>query len=267
MVNTIILKVAEYYNLTTNSTKTNSEEIDRNRKLVEVAQEEAKKRGSKVSPNSKVIKNYKAALPSVLPFSVFCVVLGNMLGDCTIKYNPSKDEACLAFEWGNKEYAYFIYHLLYDYVLSPPRVQVRTNASGNEVTTYCFQTVTIPAFAIINHIFIDNNVKTIPVGLITYLVTPLTLAIWFMDDGGQTDYRSGHGRGIQLNTQGFTVEAVTQAVQEMNEKFDLNCWIRLIKHRIYQPIIVIPSYSYTKFRNLIIPYMHDSMMYKLPELV
>lgn len=269
IINTYILKMVEYYrqNEINNNTLTNSnyEELARRRKEVEAAQEVAKNRGTKVSPNSKVIKDYKAALPINLPFTVFCVILGSMLGDCSVKYDASKNEASIAFEWGNKEYAYFIYNLLIDYILSPPREQVRTNAKGNQVVTFCFQTVKIPAFAIFYHIFINNNVKTIPSGLITYLMTPLALAIWYMDDGGQTDYRSGHGRGMQINTQGFTAEAVSQAVVELNEKFDLNCRVRLIKHRNNQPIIVIPSSSYTKFRNLVRPHMHSSMMYKLPE--
>lgn len=269
MINTYILNIAEYYRLNINSTSTNtninSEELTRRRKLVQAAQEAAKKRGSKLSPNSKVIKEYKAILPIYLPFTVFCVIIGNMLGDCSINYDSSKNQASLAFEWGNKEYAYFIYNILFDYILSPPREQVRTNSNGNQVVTYCFQTVKIPAFATFYHIFINNKVKTVPKGLITHLVTPLTLAIWYMDDGGQTDYRPGHGRGMQINTHGFTAESVNQAVEELNDKFDLNCRVRLIKHRNNQPIIVIPSSSYTKFYNLVRPHMHSSMMYKLPE--
>ena len=260
-----IPKLANYYALPVNdSALPNREQLDKGRADVLAAQSAAAAQGTKVSPNSNVIKHYKSLLPMVLPVNIFSVLLGHMLGDCCVKYNASKDQAYMSFEWGNKSYAWFVYNMLSDYVLSAPRVQIRVNALGNTVTTYCFQTVTLPSFAVFHHLFIERGVKTVPIGLIQYLLTPLALAIWFMDDGGQTDYRKGHGHGVQLNTQGFTLEAVSNMVKELNDKYNLDCWMRILQNKGGKPIIVIPSKSYPKFHSLVKEHIDSSMMHKLP---
>lgn len=265
MNNTYSLTTAQYYTLNPLA----GTNIDRHnlalcRAKLQLAQEAAA--GGKVSPNSNTVKVYKSLLPNVLPLTLFSTLLGHMLGDCAVKYDAPKDQASITFEWGNLAYATSVYNKLYDYVLSPPRVQVRTNAKGNKVTTYCFQTVTLPLFAIFYHLFIMKGKKTVCPGLICNLVTPLSLAVWFIDDGNQTDYRLGHGQGVQLNTQGFTVDTVAQMVKELNDKFGFNCWMRILNNKGGKPIIVIPSKSYPKFYNLVKEHMHVSMMYKLPAI-
>lgn len=52
-------------------------------------------------------------------------------------------------------------------------------------------------------------------------------------------------------------------VLELNAKFNLDCWVRTIKHKGGKPIIVIPSRSYPKFHSLVKNYMAPSIMYKL----
>ena len=64
-----------------------------------------------MSPNSKSIQLYKAFFPIILPVNIFSLLLGHILGDCTIKYNAVKDSASFAFEWGNKTYAYYVYNM------------------------------------------------------------------------------------------------------------------------------------------------------------
>jgi hypothetical protein len=52
-------------------------------------------------------------------------------------------------------------------------------------------------------------------------MSPLTLAIWFMDDG------SGLNKGVKLATQGFTKKECQFLVQTLNTKFNLKCSIHL----------------------------------------
>lgn len=226
------------------------------------AQEEARVANKQFSPNSKLVKEYKALLPHFLPFVLLLVGIGNMLGDCSIRRSPSTGDVALKFEWGNKAYAYFIYGLFYDYVLTPPREQVRTNASGNKVTTYCFQTLSHSSFTILYHLFMVNGKKTVPTGLVRHFVTPLTLAIWYMDDGNLTSYKEGHGQGLQLNTQGFSKEVVEQMVVELNDRYGFSGWVRLVKNG--KPIICLPSKDYGLFYSLVKDFIQPCMSYKLP---
>lgn len=69
--------------------------------------------------------------------------IGLILGDAGIELSKSGNGALLKSEWGdvNKVYVFHVYKLFLDYCLTPPRKQVRININGNEVITWCFQTL------------------------------------------------------------------------------------------------------------------------------
>jgi len=242
----------------------NSKELGLIREKIIKAQEERALMGKKLSPNSKLIKEYKNYLPTTLPQKYFSIILGHMLGDVSLKHNSNTKQTCIKFEWGKQAYADYVYGLLKPYILSPPRVQTRKNASGNLVTTYCFQTISHRSFNVFYDLFIVEGKKTVIKGLIKNYLTPLALATWYMDDGSLTDYRSGHGQGVQLHTQGFTKEAVEQMVTELNDKYQFNCWMRLVK-KGRLPIICLPSESYSLFYEIVKDYVDSSMIHKLPK--
>lgn len=182
-----------------------------------------------------------------------------MLGDVSLKWNKSLTGASLQFEWGDKHmaYAFYVWHLLYPYCLEVPRRHTRVNSNGNEVVTWCFQTVTHPAFLFLHDIFIVNGKKCILPAFFD-LVTPVSLAFWFIDDGGRQDYR---GYGLQFQTQGFTENEVDWLCKLLQDKFGLNCWRKSNKGR---PIIAVSGHSYNIFFELVKNYMHESMYFKLP---
>jgi hypothetical protein len=233
------------------------------RNAVIAAQQQAKASGKRLSPNSNLLKQYRLALPQRLPFPLFLCAIGHMLGDCSLQATANTGQALLKFEWGNEAYANFVYDLFYDYILSPPRETVRINKYGNSVTTWQFQTLSHPSFMPLYYLFSTKGAKCVPAGLVRDFVEPLTLAIWYMDDGNMTDYREGHGQGVQINTQGFTVSDVERMAAELNDKYSLACWVRLVKDK-GQPIICFPSHTYPIFHNLVKDYMAPCMMYKLP---
>jgi len=104
-----------------------------------------------------------------------------------------------------------------------------------------------------------GSVKGINAGLLSDAITPVTLAFWFMDDGGQQDYR---GYGLQFHTQGFTVNEVKALCDILNTKFGLDCWQKFNKGK---PIIAISGKSYDKFFGLVNTHIHESMRYKFPQ--
>lgn len=229
------------------------------------AQQKASDIGTRLGSNSGIIHAYKGMLSSMLPLDTFVACLGLMLGDSSIYPSAAKDKASLHFEYGNLAYAQFVYSLLIPYVLTGPVKKERFNGNGTLVTTYTFQTMTLPCFAVFYNLFIDDKgVKTVPMGLILFLLSPVGLSTWFTDDGGQADYRPGHGKTVHLNTQGFTESTVNQMVLELNVRYNLNCRTRLLTNKKNQPIIVIPSQSYPVFYDLVSPHVPAAMAYKLP---
>ena len=118
-------------------------------------------------------------------------------------------------------YAFYVWHLLFPYCLELPRRQIRINANGNTVVTWCFQTIKHPVFLCLSPYFLleESSVKGINPELLSEAISPVSLAFWFIDDGGQQDYR---GYGLQFHTQGFTVEEVNALCNILNTKFGLN---------------------------------------------
>lgn len=156
--------------------------------------------GKTLGVGSKVIKDYKAALPEMLPFDTFSILLGHMLGDGSVEYAPSTNSARMRFEWANKEYAWHIYNLLSNYVLTPPRVRSGMTKAGNPKEAHCFNTIMHPSLSTLHHLFMVNGVKMVPVGLIEHLMSPLALAIWSMDDGQLVNPLPGKGKTLHFHT-------------------------------------------------------------------
>jgi len=216
--------------------------------------------GLPVSPNSIMMHEYKSLLPiSLQPFTQ-AMLVGLMLGDVSLKTNKSLTGSYIQFEWGDKHmaYAFYVWHLLYPYCLELSRRQVRINHLGKSVVTWCFQTVTHPAFLFLNKLFIVNGIKHILPDLLANAITPISLAFWFMDDGSQLDYRS---YGLQYNTHAFSVEEVNSLCTILQDKFGLQCWIKYNKGK---PTIVISGHSYNNFFKLVNNYIHESMRFKFP---
>lgn len=102
--------------------------------------------------------------------------------------------------------------------------------------------------------FYPNGKKIIPIN-IEKLLTPIGLAYWAQDDGCKL------GKGFKISTNSYTKEGVLLLVNALKNKFDLNCTIHNSgkdQHPIY-----IKSDSMDKFRSLVTPYFHSSMLYKL----
>jgi hypothetical protein len=228
------------------------------------AAEKAKGRNG-INPNSKVLRDYKASLPFMLPFDLFCIVIGLVLGDVYVSARPNGKSAALNFEWGdvNYPYAMHIYRLFYAYIINPPVAVDRINENGNVVRTWQFQTISHGSFLPIYWLFYAKGaVKFVIPFAIAQFLTPMGLAYWFMDDGGQTNYTPGHGQGVELNTQGFTHEEVDKLVAILQSKFGLHCWRKPRKNG--KPVIAISSGSYPRLYELISPYVISHFDRKLP---
>ena len=109
-----------------------------------------------------------------------------------------------------------------------------------------------------------NNKKIIKPGLILDYVTPVSLAYWFMDDGSKLDHSKNKGKGIVFNTQGFSELSVDMMIKELEIKYNFIVWKSFNKNK---PIIKLSGHSYNSFYELVFPYMHPSMYYKLPRLL
>jgi len=91
--------------------------------------------------------------------------------------------------------------------------------------------------------------KVIPTN-IEDLLTPLTLAIWIMDDGGK------HPSGMILSTYCFSMKDMILLQKALHTKFDIETNVLLRKAG---PIIYIPKSQLPKLSKIVAPYVKKHM--------
>ncbi len=174
------------------------------------------------------------------------ILVGLLLGDGAMR---KKTQALLEINhsYTQKEYVDWLYQQFKDFVVTPPKIR---KGNGNRIA-YRFTTRSISVFTYFYNFFFKEKKKTIPQSLI---LSPLTLAIWYMDDGSRCD------KDIYLNSQQFTYEEQGRLVIELKNQFQVQSSLNKDKQYFR---IRIKKESVNTFMQLIYPYIIPSMRYKL----
>lgn len=93
----------------------------------------------------------------------------------------------------------------------------------------------------------------IPSNIYDY-ITPLALAIWIMDDG------TWKTSGVRIATNSFTLEEIKLLSFTLEKKFNIKSSLHK-NNNSYQ--LYIKKESIFLLKNIILPYLHKSMFYKL----
>jgi hypothetical protein len=117
---------------------------------------------------------------------------------------------------------------------------------------YRFTTTSLPELTGIYKMFYHYGKKIIPDNL---KIHPLSLAVWFMDDGCKS-YRT-----IYLNTQKFSVTEQNKLSSLLKEQFDFKVFLNKDK-KYYRLRIAVSSVG--KFKEVIKPYLLPMFCYKTP---
>jgi len=181
------------------------------------------------------------------------VLVGCLLGDAHLENNWSKTNYRLKISQSKQQEKYvdWKYKIFKDWVLTEPKLHVSTNSMR-------FTTVNHSDFNDFHHIFYEGRKKIVPVNL-GQLLSPLALAVWFMDDGNRVAYGSKIA-GYHINSQSFTREENEFITQTLKEKFGLCTSLQANNGRVR---IFVRAQSRQLFVNLIESYIIPSMRYKL----
>jgi hypothetical protein len=117
-----------------------------------------------------------------------------------------------------------------------------------------FKTLSYPCFNSYYDVFYSNNIKIVPSN-IEQLLTPVSLAYWAMDDGSKKE------SGFIFCTHSFSLPDVELLSQVLSKNFNIESNIH--KARLNQYVIYIKSSSISHFKELVQPYFHPSLLYKL----
>lgn len=187
-----------------------------------------------------------------IPNNLLSVFIGIILSDANLS-KSNKGDARLQFKQTIKhiDYFYFVFFKLSHYCSNVPNT-TKTIVQNKEHIGISFTTRSLPCITELYNIFYKENKKIVPYELFD-LMTWEVLAHWIMGDG---TYNSG----VRIQTDSFTVQEVVFIINVLMIKFNLDCSLHYQKGK---PILYIKSKSLKKNLHNLLPYMHESMKYKV----
>lgn len=186
------------------------------------------------------------------------VLVGLLLGDGHLESMSAGRTYRLKAEYSKKQedYLLWIWNIFREWTRTPPRTQKRELSSGAIIETIEFTTYSHGAFRFYARQFYKDGKKVIP-KTIGKLLTPLGLAVWFMDDGS---WKSNYHRTFIIHTDGCTKKDLSVILDVFKKQFDID----IALHKQYERWrIYVKTKSAQKFRQLIEPHIIPLMGYKL----
>lgn len=184
------------------------------------------------------------------------ILVGLILGDGHLETLNNGKTYRLKVEHSLKqrEYLNWLYSNFKDWINKAPEVRKRTSL-GKIIETYGFTTYTSSILGFYAKHFYFNGKKIIP-NMIDKMITPQSLAIWFMDDGS---IKSKAHKALVIHTHGYSRNDLELITKVLENKFGLKIGLQkqYDKWRLY-----IYSDSVDNFKRIISPYMLPSMRYK-----
>jgi recombination protein RecA len=174
------------------------------------------------------------------------LIVGTLLGDGAMR---CKVNALIEINHsaGQRAYVDWKHQLLAELVGTPPKPR---NGKGGRVA-YRFTTLSRPELTPYFRAFYPNGKKVVP----EITLTPLALAVWFMDDGSKSH------RALYLNTQQFELEDQVRLLQLLKTQFGIDATLNRDK-TYYRIRIAVKSVG--RFIELIRPHLLNEFEYKLP---
>jgi hypothetical protein len=174
------------------------------------------------------------------------ILIGMILGDAHLEVTGF--DACLRIKHGGeqKDFVMWKYQQFHEWVLSPPRKILGKDA-------WYFRTISHPQIRAYHDRFYFDGRKIVPETIPSLLISPVSLAVWIMDDGSRDD------EALRINTQSFSYDEhrLLQGCLAANFELDTTIHRDKDKFRLYFPIRETRALYY-----LVAPYLIPSMQYK-----
>ena len=183
------------------------------------------------------------------------IMTGLLLGDASLVKKYAGGGTYFKYAQGNVHVGY-VHHVFELFKalglvhMPTPHHGTSTGPNGIVYDWWQFTTASFVSWNSLRTLWYPQNIKVVPDN-ISELLTPVSLAYWYIDDGGWT------GKGIHLATNGFILADVKRLVTIISSQYGLKCSVHS-RNRVY-----IWASSTPKFINLVRPHIHSSISYKL----
>lgn len=192
------------------------------------------------------------------------VVVGTLLGDGHLETKDEGRTYRLKIEHGAVQQLYvaWLYHELQSLVRTPPQRRERfvtlKGRTQNSARAW-FNTLSLGTLRFYGQQFYHGGRKVVP-RLIRRWLTPLALAVWYMDDGS---VKSAAHRTVLLNTQAYDRQSLVRLQAALWERYRIETTQRP------QPEgrqLYVTAKSADTFLQLIAPMLIPTMRYKIPKV-
>ena len=187
------------------------------------------------------------------------VLIGTLLGDGCLETQNRGRTYRLKIEHSmtQKDYVDWKYKVFKNFTLSEPRIHKRISY-GLVRENYCFSTVSHGSLRFYGQQFYKNGKKMMP-KIIYKMITPLALAVWFMDDGS---IKSKQHRALVIHSQSFNKQDLLNIIEVLDKKYGIKLTLRKREDGSGY-VLYLLSKTVSKFIDLVKEYVLPSMEYKL----
>lgn len=180
------------------------------------------------------------------------VLIGTLLGDGCLAMHGHHARLHVKHKAAHRSLAEFKRSSFENYV-SMPLHEFDQRLRGKRYPCVQFATRTHPVLTHWRTRFYVDARKQVPDD-ITDLLTPLAIAVWFMDDG------AADHRGVTIQTHSFDHVEVERLARALSEGFDIVATIRANKGHSF---LYIGQHSLPAFEMIVRPFILEDFEYKL----
>jgi len=186
------------------------------------------------------------------------IIIGTLLGDGYIyqdKYGSCRLE--IKHSESQKDYVFWFHEKLKNVCPGVPRERTDNHQ-------WKFNTESNSDIVSFRKLFYPKGLKIIPRNISEILTNPLSLAVWYMDDGS-LDFRPKSHCAFSLKTNSFTIEECQLLSNVLENNFGIKSSVQypLCRGRRY-PQIYIGKNGRDEFIKTIKPFIINCFQYKLP---
>ncbi len=183
------------------------------------------------------------------------ILVGTLLGDAHLELTGRYSRLRVDHQNAQKDYVLWKAKELEPFSLTPREISETDRRSGKTYKRWHFSTRSLLIFTEFRNLFYVNRKKVIPKN-IEKVMTSLSLAVWFMDDG----FRRRDSKGFYLCTSSFTSREQGVLQKMLLDRFGLETKIH---HQRKLERIFVPSAFADKFNAVVKPFIHPVFRYKL----
>lgn len=181
------------------------------------------------------------------------VLIGTVLGDGGLRYKGRNCRLHIKHAAWQLPLVQFKHEIFQNLVSMKVR-EFKQIVKEKEYSFIEFVSRTNPDFTIFYNIFYRDGKKIVPNNIERLLTEPLSLAVWFMDDG------SAEYAGVSFQTHCFSKSEVEMLQHCLERNFRLSTTMRQNKGKW---ILYVPKRSLARFCDLVKPFMLERFLYKL----